>query len=216
MFAQLPVLIDPNLHDADLAAIADAARAQGLVPVGVLDPDEHYGAAAKAAGLGVISQARSSSTATRTSAPTTPPTPDADSPADGDEGAAKAPPAPRSEARAAARIVDQNVRSGQRLYARGTDLVICGTVSPGAEVMADGNIHIYGALRGRALAGCQGETSAQIFCQRFNAELIAIAGTYRVAEDMDAATLDKPARIQLTHADNPEQSQLLIEGLAQA
>jgi septum site-determining protein MinC len=75
------------------------------------------------------------------------------------------------------------VRSGQRLYARGTDLTVAAMVGHGAEVIADGSIHLYGVLRGRALAGARGDTSARIYCQNFQAELIAIAGQYRVFEE---------------------------------
>jgi septum site-determining protein MinC len=80
----------------------------------------------------------------------------------------------------------QPVRSGQQVYARGSDLTLTAMVGNGAEVIADGSIHIYGTLRGRALAGAQGDTGARIFCQNFQAELISIAGQYRVFEDMPA------------------------------
>jgi septum site-determining protein MinC len=82
------------------------------------------------------------------------------------------------------RLVSQPVRSGQQIYARGGDLIITGAVSAGAEVLADGHIHIYGSLRGRALAGVRGLTSAHIFCRRIDAELVSIAGHYRIAEDI--------------------------------
>ena len=76
------------------------------------------------------------------------------------------------------------VRSGQQLYAKGSDLTVINTISPGAEVIADGNIHIYGSLKGRALAGAQGNTSARIFCRSFHAELVAISGQYKVLDDV--------------------------------
>ncbi len=82
------------------------------------------------------------------------------------------------------RVITQPVRSGQQIYARGGDLIVTGAVSAGAEVLADGHIHIYGALRGRALAGVRGLVSAQIFCRRLDAELIAIGGHYRISEDI--------------------------------
>ena len=78
------------------------------------------------------------------------------------------------------------VRSGQQIYARGRDLVLTTLVGNGAEVIADGSIHVYGALRGRALAGAQGDESARIYCQEFYAELVSIAGHYRVFEDIPA------------------------------
>ncbi|WP_043740313.1 septum site-determining protein MinC [Thioalkalivibrio nitratireducens] len=82
------------------------------------------------------------------------------------------------------RVVTQHVRSGQQIYARGGDLIITGAVSAGAEILADGHIHIYGTLRGRALAGVRGLASASIFCRRLDAELVSIAGHYRIAEDI--------------------------------
>jgi septum site-determining protein MinC len=79
---------------------------------------------------------------------------------------------------------DKPVRSGQQVYARGRDLVLTALVGNGAEVIADGSIHVYGALRGRALAGAQGDEGARIFCREFHAELVSIAGQYRVFEDI--------------------------------
>ncbi|HZU89166.1 MAG TPA: septum site-determining protein MinC [Stellaceae bacterium] len=95
---------------------------------------------------------------------------------------AAAPPAAPTAARA--QLVTQPVRSGTQLYARGGDLVVTAAVSPGAEIVADGNIHVYGALRGRALAGASGDRDARIFCSRFEAELVSIAGRYLVSEQL--------------------------------
>jgi septum site-determining protein MinC len=76
------------------------------------------------------------------------------------------------------------VRSGQQVYADNRDLTVLSAVGAGAEVIADGSIHIYGALRGRALAGAQGNEDARIFCREFHAELVAIAGHYKVLDDI--------------------------------
>ena len=76
------------------------------------------------------------------------------------------------------------VRGGQQIYAQGGDLVVTASVSPGAELLADGNIHVYGAMRGRALAGIKGNTKARIFCQQMTAEMVSIAGQYKVCEDL--------------------------------
>lgn len=100
---------------------------------------------------------------------------------------AEAAPAPRSEAApiaARSRLVTQPVRSGTQIYARGTDLVVTAPVSPGAEIMADGNIHVYATLRGRALAGASGDVEARIFCSRLEAELVSIAGRYLVSDQL--------------------------------
>jgi len=100
------------------------------------------------------------------------------------------------------------VRSGQQVYAQNRDLTVCATVGAGAEVIADGSIHIYGALRGRALAGASGLASARIFCRDFNAELVAIAGTYKVLEEIPKQLIGKPVQIWL------ENDSLRIEELA--
>jgi len=82
------------------------------------------------------------------------------------------------------KIITSPVRGGQQVYAQGGDLVVISSVSPGAELLADGNIHVYGPMRGRALAGIKGDTKARIFCQQLSAELISIAGQYKVSEDL--------------------------------
>jgi septum site-determining protein MinC len=114
--------------------------------------------------------------------------------------AAEQPPAaaPAQEApRSTARLVTTPVRSGTQIYARGTDLVVTAAVSPGAELVADGNIHVYGPLRGRALAGASGDTGARIFCSRLEAELVSIAGRYLVSEQLPAEQLGSPVQIAL-------------------
>ncbi len=103
---------------------------------------------------------------------------------------------------------DKPVRSGQQMYARHGDLVIANLVGNGAEVIADGSIHIYGALRGRALAGAQGDEKARIFCQEFHAELVSIAGVYRVIEDIPSELRGKPVQAWL------ENDKLLLGKLA--
>lgn len=82
-----------------------------------------------------------------------------------------------------ARIVTQPVRGGQQIYTQG-DLIVLAAVSPGAELLADGNIHVYAPLRGRALAGARGDANAHIFCKQLAAEMLSIAGCYKVAEDL--------------------------------
>jgi septum site-determining protein MinC len=89
------------------------------------------------------------------------------------------------------------VRSGQRVYARHRDLVVTSVVGAGAEVMADGCVHIYGPLRGRAAAGARGEVTARVFCQDFHAELISIAGVFRVFETIPPELVGKPVQAWL-------------------
>jgi septum site-determining protein MinC len=82
------------------------------------------------------------------------------------------------------RVITTPIRGGQQVYAKDGDLIVLAAVSPGAELLADGNIHVYGPLRGRALAGIKGDTNARIFCQQLAAEMVSIAGHYKVAEDL--------------------------------
>jgi len=82
-----------------------------------------------------------------------------------------------------AKTVYRPVRSGQQIYAEDSDLVVLAAVNAGAEVVADGDVHIYGPLRGRALAGARGDRAARVFCQSMEAELVAIAGCYQVLDD---------------------------------
>lgn len=93
-------------------------------------------------------------------------------------------------------LLTQPVRSGQRVYAAG-DLIILAQVSAGSEILAEGNIHVYGSLRGRALAGVQGNTEARIFCSDLQAELISIAGNYKISEDLNGTVPNKPVQIYL-------------------
>ncbi len=96
------------------------------------------------------------------------------------------------------RTLIQPVRSGQQIYAPNGDLLVLNSVSHGAELLADGHIHVYGPLRGRALAGISGNEEAHIFCQSLEAELASIAGRYKISEDLkDNALWKKPVRIFL-------------------
>jgi len=94
-------------------------------------------------------------------------------------------------------LVDKPVRSGQQIYARDTDLIIMDQVGPGAEVIADNNIHIYGPLRGRALCGVSGNVSARIFCSSLEAELVSVAGNFRMLETIPEELRGRPAQIWL-------------------
>lgn len=112
--------------------------------------------------------------------------------------AAAAAPAPAG-ASAPGLLQTAPVRSGQQVYAEQRDLTVLATVGAGAEVLADGSIHIYGALRGRALAGARGNEGARIFCREFHAELVAVAGHYKVMEDIPAELRGKAVQVWLEH-----------------
>ena len=105
------------------------------------------------------------------------------------------------------KIYTGRVRSGQQIYAKEGDLVINGDVSAGAEVIADGNIHIYGALRGKALAGAMGKKNSAIFCQLFNPELVSIAGVYKLSDDLSADFSGKSCIVSL------EEEQIVLANL---
>ncbi len=94
-------------------------------------------------------------------------------------------------------LINKPIRSGQQIYARDTDLIVVGQVGPGAEVIADNNIHVYGPLRGRALCGVSGNTATRIFCQSLEAELVSVAGNFRLLEEIPANLRGKPAQIWL-------------------
>lgn len=106
--------------------------------------------------------------------------------------------APAPAVAASTMVIDTPVRAGQRIYARGCDLVLMAVVNPGAEVIADGSIHVYAPLRGRALAGASGNAEARIFSLSMEAELVSIAGVYRTFdEDWSATLAGKPAQVKL-------------------
>src|SRR5262249_26977682 len=108
--------------------------------------------------------------------------------------------APASAAKTAprrSRLVTQPVRSGTQIYAKDADLIVIAPVSAGAELIADGHVHVYGALRGRAIAGARGDTEARIFVQRLEAELLAVAGRYMVSEAIAPEHLRQPVQVAL-------------------
>lgn len=111
-------------------------------------------------------------------------------------------------------IIDRPLRSGQQIYARGGDLVMLAAVNAGAEVIADGSIHVYAPLRGRALAGASGDAGARIFTTRLEAELVSIAGVYRTFEHgIPSALTGRPAKIQLCYDENENRDWLDIQAL---
>jgi len=108
-----------------------------------------------------------------------------------------APPPPAPERAPASLVVESAIRSGQAIFHPDGDVTVLGSVGSGAEVMAGGSIHIYGTLRGRAMAGTSGNRQARIFCRHLEAELLAIDGYYRTAEDLDAELRTKPVQAWL-------------------
>ncbi|WP_309684213.1 septum site-determining protein MinC [Polaromonas sp.] len=121
------------------------------------------------------------------------------------------PPAP-AEAAPGALVIDKPLRSGQQVYARGRDLVVMAMVNAGAEVIADGHIHVYAPLRGKAMAGARGNTEARIFALALQAELLSIAGVYRTSETpLPASVQGKPTQVRLVPG--PEGDKLVMQAL---
>jgi len=119
-------------------------------------------------------------------------------------------PPPAEPALQPALIIDKPLRSGQQVYARGRDLVVLAMVNPGAEVIADGHIHVFAPLRGKAIAGARGYAEARIFAASLEAELISIAGVYRTSDNpLPASVFGKPAQVRLES--NADGDKLLLE-----
>lgn len=185
-----PVLIDLSVvHDApgpvDFAALIAELRRYRTRPVAVRGGSSQQMLAAHQQGLIAAPEAAPRAHAVPTSAA---PAPAPENPADAAaaEAAPAADAAPGAESAATTClgtvVVDKPLRSGQQVYARGADLVVLAMVSDGAEVIADGNIHVYAPLRGRAIAGARGDTSARIFTTCMEAQLVSIAGIYRTTD----------------------------------
>ena len=106
-----------------------------------------------------------------------------------------------SPVRQPAKIITRPVRSGQQIYAQDSDLIVLAQVSEGAELLADGNIHVYSGLRGRALAGVKGDETARIFCQSMEAELLSVAGHFVLSDDFRDELWRKPVQVYLEEGD---------------
>ncbi len=179
-------------------ALLDALRGAGVLPVALAYGTSAVEALAREVGLPLLAKFRASyergdgEPAARAVEP-------APAPAAAAAPAAAPAPAPAAPRTEPGLVHLHPVRSGQQVYAQERDLTICAAVGAGAEVIADGSIHVYGALRGRALAGAGGSTTARIFCREFHAELVAVAGHYKVLEEIPKALLGKPVQIWLEH-----------------
>lgn len=166
-FNQDPALIDldgldPGAGAIDWPGLMGLLQQHGLRPVAVKTTRSEWLAPALQAGLVMADDAR-----IRRQAPSSP---------------APAVSAPAAPAQVDAVVLDKPLRSGQQFYAKGRDLIVLAMVNPGAEVLADGHIHVYAPLRGKAIAGARGFTGARIFAQCMEPELISIAGVYRTSE----------------------------------
>ncbi len=198
LFGRAAVIVDfgglaRTPDEATARALIDGLREAGVLPVALAYGTRDNDALAEQLGLPVLAKFRAQyehADAAPAPAPRAAP-----EPAPAPRAAART--APAEKPRAPGRIQKTPVRSGQQLYAEGCDLTVLSTVGAGAEVISDGSIHIYGTLRGRALAGAQGNAEARIFCRDFHAELVAIAGHYKVLDDIPEKLRGKAVQIWL-------------------
>nr|WP_295379832.1 septum site-determining protein MinC [Pseudoxanthomonas sp.] len=200
LFGRAAVIVDfgglIRTPDVDSArALIDGLRGAGVIPVALAYGTREIEQLAEQLGLPLLAKFR----AQYERVDAAPPAPARPAPAPEPAPAPKPATAAKAAANAGKPGLMQKtpVRSGQQLYAENRDLTVLNTVGAGAEVIADGSIHIYGALRGRALAGAQGNTDARIFCREFHAELVAIAGHYKVMEEVPKELRGKAVQIWL-------------------
>ena len=169
----------------DFEQLRELVESEDFVLVGITGArDEAMKTAAKAAGLAVMVSGKSRKADPEPAAPAPDPV-------------EAAPVAPVQAPMEPSKVHVGPVRSGQQIYAAGTSLVVLGSVSPGAEVIADDSIHVYGALRGRAIAGAKGNPLARIYCQQLQAELLSIAGTFQLSDALPAGLIQEPVHIRL-------------------
>lgn len=181
----------------NFAELGRRLRQHKLVPVGVQNGTEEQNQGAVNAGMSIFPMWRASQAIEQPAAEVPAEAKPADTtPAEVKPAEAKPAESP-DRAEGGAKLVVETIRSGRQVYARQGDLIVLTTVSAGAELLADGHIHVYGALRGRALAGVAGDTSARIFCRSLQAELVSIAGHWLVREDMDDHLIGRAVQIFL-------------------
>lgn len=210
LFARAAVVVDfgglAHTPDAQTArALIEGLREAGVLPVALAYGTSETERLSEALGLPLLAKFRASYERADGA------TPEPESAPQPRREPAAAPavpaPAPAASTPSPGLIQATPVRSGQQVYADNRDLTVLTTVGAGAEVIADGSVHIYGALRGRALAGAQGNEQARIFCREFHAELVAIAGHYKVLEDIPKDLRGKAVQVWL------EDEQLKIAAL---
>ncbi|MDX1590223.1 MAG: septum site-determining protein MinC [Oleiphilaceae bacterium] len=207
-FRDLPIVISLDKYERpaaelDFFQMIGCCRRHSIQVAAVRGGDEDVKRLARNASLAWLPSHAAKTTPVAPAEMAPPETPAADSAAtEPAETAAQATPTSQpgqGEAPEAAappgRVITQPVRSGQQIYAPEGDLIIMAPVGAGAEVLAAGHIHVYGPLRGRALAGVHGNTEARIFCQSLEAELVSVAGHYKISEDLQDSCWKKPAEV---------------------
>ena len=204
-FKNAPVVIDvgpiADRTPTNLAEFGRRLRQLNLAPVGIQNGNDAWNSMAINAGLGLFPAGRAASGAKSQIGDARKLRDETDKPAPTEAIApparpsAAAAPVPQPAAHSATKIITEPVRAGQQVYAKNADLIVLAQVQPGAELMADGNIHIYASLRGRAHAGVSGNADARIFCRSMEAQLISIGGIYLVNDEIQQEFLGQPVQI---------------------
>lgn len=183
LFNQTPVILSlekiRNNDYIDFIELTELCKAHGIVPVAVRGGSEEHQLGMAVAGLPRLPTIAASTLAEKEKVP---------------EAIAAE---PEKITEHLTKVITTPIRSGQQIYAAGGDLIVLAPVSVGAEILADGNIHVYSTLRGRALAGVRGNTEARIFCQSLEAELISIAGNYKLHDDLQGPFWKQSVHIEL-------------------
>lgn len=177
LFNATPIIIQPSplcaFSVTSLSLVIHKLRQTGCIPVGLITSDAEMILIARECGLSVVNK---------------------------DLHRAKAPKLqPQSATQNAAQVMNHTIRSGQQIYAKNRDLIVVGSVNHGAEVIADGHIHVYGSLLGKALAGAGGGEDVSIFAQRFKPQMVAIAGYYKILEELPAAVIQQSVQASLVN-----------------
>ncbi|QKS31188.1 MAG: septum site-determining protein MinC [Candidatus Accumulibacter similis] len=199
-----------DVPEPDWRRLKQLFKAHGLNVIGVRGGSEElrYGAAFAGLPTYAVGDRPATVTAARAAATSPPATVEA----------TDAPPAESAAAvvaRTPTLFVNRPLRSGQQVYARGGDLVVLAAVNAGAEVIADGSIHIYAPLRGRALAGAAGAADARILCTRFDAELVSVAGLYRTFDGgVPHEVAGRPVQVRLAECVERDTNRLIVEALS--
>jgi septum site-determining protein MinC len=184
-------------EEMDFPGLVSGLRALEIMPIGTVGGTPEMRSAAQGAGLPPLRLAGGPAAAAEELLPLPAAAPAA--PAAAPPPAPEPVPAPQLAAGASrpTMLIDQPVRAGQRIWAQGADLIVTGTVNRGAEVIADGNIHVYGRLQGRAIAGGADNTEARVFALNFDPELVSIAGYYAVREGLGEAPIGRAVQVRL-------------------
>lgn len=187
-FQYAPVILDvyhlqTTLQTPDFQALIHLLKSKKLIPIGVKGANDSLKSAAILAGLAIFPEDKIVGQKNRLNDKQPP-----------EESVLSS---TSNAHQLTTRVITQPVRSGQQIYVPNGDLIVLASVSPGAEILADGHIHVHGSMRGRALAGVMGNQDSMIFCKSLEAELVSIAGQYRVSDDLKENYWKQTVCIQL-------------------